>query len=109
MDKKKILGGISVIIIIVLVSIAFVGFQEETIKYRSTEDVIPKTKQGTVTFNFTISTNKSANKTRLWVPYIVSNEKLLKTGFKFKYSLENGIAELIRGYKAFKDYRFKNY
>jgi len=41
--------------------------------------------------------------------YIVSNEKLLKTGFKFNYSLEDGIAELIKGYKAFRDYRFKNY
>ena len=41
--------------------------------------------------------------------YIVSNERLLSTGFKFKYSLEDGIKELIRGYNAFKDFSFRNY
>jgi len=41
--------------------------------------------------------------------YVISNEKLLKTGFDFRYSLDYGIQELIRGYQAFKDYRFKNY
>jgi nucleoside-diphosphate-sugar epimerase len=41
--------------------------------------------------------------------YVISNEKILKTGFTFKYSLEFGIEELLKGYHAFKDYRFKNY
>lgn len=41
--------------------------------------------------------------------YIVSTEKMQKTGFVYKYSMEAGIDELIRGYKAFKDYRFRNY
>jgi nucleoside-diphosphate-sugar epimerase len=41
--------------------------------------------------------------------YIVSNERLLSTGFEFKYSLEDGIQELIRGYSAYKDFKFKNY
>ena len=41
--------------------------------------------------------------------YIVSNDRILKTGFTFKYTLEEGISELLRGYQAFKDYRFKNY
>ena len=41
--------------------------------------------------------------------YVVSNERMLKTGFEFKYPLEDGIAELVSGYKAFKDLRFKNY
>lgn len=41
--------------------------------------------------------------------YIVSTEKIQKTGFTYKYSLEYGIEELIRGYQAFRDYRFKNY
>ena len=31
--------------------------------------------------------------------YIVSNQKILKTGFKFKYSLDEGIVELIDGIK----------
>lgn len=41
--------------------------------------------------------------------YIISNEKILKTGFKFKYTVEDGIEELIAGYNAFKDFRFRNY
>lgn len=41
--------------------------------------------------------------------YIISNEKLLKTGFIFNYSIDDGIKELISGYEAFRDYRFKNY
>jgi len=41
--------------------------------------------------------------------YVVSNARLLKTGFTFKYPLEDGIRELLCGYMAFRDYRFKNY
>jgi len=41
--------------------------------------------------------------------YIVSNERLLSTGFKFNHPLDKGIEELIEGYKAFKDFRFRNY
>ena len=41
--------------------------------------------------------------------YVVSNKKILATGFKFNYSLEDGIGELLAGYQAFRDYRFKNY
>lgn len=41
--------------------------------------------------------------------YIVSTDKIQKTGFTFKYGLEGGISELLAGYEAFKDYRFKNY
>ena len=29
--------------------------------------------------------------------YIVSNQKILKTGFEFKFSLDEGIIELING------------
>jgi len=41
--------------------------------------------------------------------YVISNERLLKTGFTFKYPLDEGIKELLAGYQAFRDYRFKNY
>lgn len=41
--------------------------------------------------------------------YVVSNARILATGFQFKYPLEDGIGELVRGYEAFRDYRFKNY
>lgn len=41
--------------------------------------------------------------------YVISNERVMKAGFTFKYSLEQGIAELVSGYSAFRDFRFKNY
>jgi len=41
--------------------------------------------------------------------YIVSNDRIIKTGFAFNYTLDDGIKELISGYKAFHDFRFKNY
>lgn len=40
--------------------------------------------------------------------YIVSNAKFEKTGFKPKFSLEQGIAELIKGYQIVKQYGFSN-
>ncbi|MFA5083865.1 MAG: NAD(P)-dependent oxidoreductase [Candidatus Paceibacterota bacterium] len=40
--------------------------------------------------------------------YIVSNEKIEKTGFKPKVSLEEGIAELIKGYQVIKRNQFAN-
>ncbi len=40
--------------------------------------------------------------------YIVSNEKLLKTGFNFKFSLDDGIIELKKGYTIMRDTQFKN-
>lgn len=41
--------------------------------------------------------------------YVVSTDKIQKAGFTFKHSLEDGIGELVAGYAAFKDFRFKNY
>jgi nucleoside-diphosphate-sugar epimerase len=40
--------------------------------------------------------------------YIVSNEKIEATGFKPAYSLENGIAELIKGYQVIKRNQYAN-
>lgn len=40
--------------------------------------------------------------------YIVSNAKIEKTGFKPKFSLEEGIAELIKGYQIIKQNQFSN-
>jgi nucleoside-diphosphate-sugar epimerase len=40
--------------------------------------------------------------------YIVSNEKLAKTGFKTAYTLDQGISELIKGYKMIRNTRFGN-
>lgn len=40
--------------------------------------------------------------------YIVSNEKIEKTGWKPKFSLQQGIKELIKGYKIIKNKEFSN-
>jgi len=40
--------------------------------------------------------------------YIVSNEKIEKTGFKTKVSLQAGIAELIKGYQVIRKNQFSN-
>jgi len=40
--------------------------------------------------------------------YIVSNEKIEKTGFKPRVSLQEGIAELIKGFKIIKQTKFSN-
>lgn len=40
--------------------------------------------------------------------YIVSNEKIEKTGFRTQVSLQEGIAELIKGYKIINQNKFSN-
>jgi len=40
--------------------------------------------------------------------YIVSNEKIERTGFRPKYSLETGIAELIKGYTIITNSKYSN-
>ena len=41
--------------------------------------------------------------------YIVSNDKIEKTGFIPKYSLSDGIKELIKGYAMLKNQSFGNF
>ncbi len=40
--------------------------------------------------------------------YIVSNEKIEKTGFKPDFSLQMGIEELIKGYQMIRENQFSN-
>ena len=40
--------------------------------------------------------------------YLVSNEKIEKTGFKPKRSMEQGIEELIKGYQILRSNQFRN-
>ena len=41
--------------------------------------------------------------------YIVSNKKILNTGYVTKFSLDDGIKELIEGYKGINIKSFRNY
>jgi len=61
-------------VIILLLCAGCIDIQQEEIKYRSTENVIPKVKQGTMTFDTTIRTSETATTVRLWLPYPVSND-----------------------------------
>jgi transglutaminase-like putative cysteine protease len=63
--------------ILIVISMLFVGCIEEqsdVFKYKSTEEVDLKEKQGKMTFDITIITNETAERVRLWVPYPVSND-----------------------------------
>jgi len=41
--------------------------------------------------------------------YIISNKKIMSTGFRCKYSLEDGIEELIKGYAMLYDKHYTNF
>jgi transglutaminase-like putative cysteine protease len=77
-----LIGKIAVtVILFTLILTLFAGCIEEeqqqgviVIKYKSTEDVDLKEKQGKMTFDITIRTNETAETVRLWVPYPVSND-----------------------------------
>jgi transglutaminase-like putative cysteine protease len=72
-------NAISILIVFTLISILFTGCIEDQItenqmKYKSSEAIDLKEKQGKMTFDITIRTNDTAEKVRLWVPYPVSND-----------------------------------
>lgn len=72
---KKNLGlKVAAIIIVLFFFAGCVEINEGEIKYRLTESLIPKFKQGNMTFDVTIRTNVTAKTVRLWLPYPVSNE-----------------------------------
>ena len=64
-------------ILIIFISIFITGCIEDSnvdIKYYSDESFIPNEKQGKMIYNFTIRTNETSNKVRLWIPYPASND-----------------------------------
>ena len=75
LNKKfyKILFLTIIVIILYIGCIEEQNYAKEN-KYKSTEKVNLKEKQGKMTFNITIRTNEIAEKVRLWVPYPVSNK-----------------------------------
>jgi len=73
--KKNICYWVAIaMVIILLLCVGCVDIQQDEIKYRSTENVIPKVKQGKMTFDITIRANETAKTIRLWLPYPVSND-----------------------------------
>ena len=67
------------------------------IKYKSTEDITLKEKQGKMTFEITIRTNETAETVRLWVPYPISNDNQkienVTINGNYKYSGIHGEAD----------------
>ena len=74
----------SIISSILFISVFFFGCIEDSqfnIKYASIENFIPKEKQGTMIFNFTIRSNEETETARLWIPYPVSNSNQKITNY----------------------------
>ena len=68
-------NAILIVILIILLLLSSIGCIETTnIKYRSTEELTPKMKQGKMSFNITLITDESTETARLWLPYPVSND-----------------------------------
>ena len=53
--------------------------------------------------------NKRVLKVLNNIDYVVSNSKIESTGFEPKYSIENGVRELIKGYRMIKHTDHKNF
>ena len=97
---KENLFLIIFILFTILFSTGCIETTNDEIKYRSTEEITLKMKQGEMSFNVTIRTDESAEIVRLWIPYPVSNknqivENMIITG-NYNYSSiqseqENGI------------------
>ena len=73
----------TIVILIILMSSLLTGCIEDQqvtiIKYKSTEVVTLKEKQGLMTFNITIRINDTAKNVRLWQPYPISNDNQMIT------------------------------
>lgn len=78
---------IHILVLILLFSLSLGGCIEErnvSIKYQSFEPKTLSEKQGTIWMNFTIRADSTTEKTRLWVPYPVSNEYQKIDGYVFE-------------------------
>ena len=59
------------ILLTILYSAGCIETTTDVIKYRSTEEITLKMKQGEMSFNVTIRTNDTTEMVRLWLPYHV--------------------------------------
>jgi len=71
---KKYIIIVIFILLTIFYSAGCIETTTDVIKYRLTEEITPKMKQGEMSFNITIRTDESAETARLWLPYPVSNE-----------------------------------
>ena len=74
---KKNVFTIIFILLTILFSTGCIETTTDVIKYRSTEEITLKMKQGEMSFNITVRTDESTEIARLWLPYPVSNENQL--------------------------------
>jgi transglutaminase-like putative cysteine protease len=74
---KKYIIIVIFILLTIFYSAGCIETTTDVIKYRSTEEITPKMKQGEMSFNITIRTDESTEIARLWLPYPVSNENQL--------------------------------
>jgi transglutaminase-like putative cysteine protease len=66
---------VAVLMAVLIVLVTLPGCQqEEAAKYSSTEEVMPRQRQGVVTFDITLDLTESTDEARLWLPYPTSNE-----------------------------------
>ena len=84
MLENKLLTISILFILIFLLMVGCIEDQQKTsfVKYKSTEQVTLKEKQGIMAFNITIRTNETAKTVRLWNPYPVSNDNQMITNVK---------------------------
>lgn len=57
-----------------LVATSLPACQVEGVNYRSTAEVVPRERQGIMTFDITIEIPENAEEIRLWLPYVTTNE-----------------------------------
>jgi transglutaminase-like putative cysteine protease len=74
---KKHIIIVIFILLTILYSAGCIETTTDVLKYRSTEEITLKMKQGEMSFNITIRTNESTEIARLWLPYPISNENQL--------------------------------
>ncbi|MCK5577849.1 MAG: hypothetical protein KAI14_05970, partial [Dehalococcoidales bacterium] len=66
---------VAVLMAVLLVLVILPGCQqEEAAKYGSTKQVMPRQRQGVVTFDITIDVSEGIDEARLWLPYPTSNK-----------------------------------
>jgi transglutaminase-like putative cysteine protease len=70
---RKKLSIFLILVVMLLVTASLPACGADDVKYRNTGVVIPRERQGVVTFDITIDAQENAGEVRLWLPYVASN------------------------------------